>query len=65
MRKNQVRNVVMHVAGDIDRSALAGRVARFHAAVIERRLEKLSCSPEQKAAAVEQIMEESRNRRAE
>lgn len=62
MRKNQARNVVVHVPEDADRRVIAGQISRFHAAVVERRLGQLACSPKQKAAILERVILEIGNR---
>ncbi len=62
MRKNVIRNVVVHVADDADIHALADKVSEFHADIIERKLNQSNLTTAQKIAVIDKIIDDLKSR---
>ncbi len=62
MRKNIIRNVIVHVAGNADIHALADKVSEFHADIIERKLNQSDLTTEQKVAVIDKILDALKSR---
>lgn len=62
MRKNTVRNVIVHIANDADIHALSNRVNGFHVDLIERRLDRSGLSTQQKIAVIDKIFDSLKSR---
>ena len=62
MRKNRIRNIIIHTADFANPHALADRVSEFHAGVIERRLAKTYLTMEQKLTLIDKIIAELKSR---
>lgn len=57
MRKNSIRNVIVHVAENADIHTLADKVSEFHADIIERKLNQSDLTTEQKIAVIDKIID--------
>ena len=62
MRKNIVRNVIVHIADNTDIHTLADRVSEFHADIIERKLNQSDLTTEQKIAVIDKILDNLKSR---
>ena len=62
MRKNIVRNVIVHIADNADIHALADRVSEFHVDIIERKLNQSDLTTEQKIAVIDKILDNLKSR---
>lgn len=65
MRKNAVRQIVLHTAAGQHPEALADRVSRFHAEIIERCLRHANLTAAQKIAVLDGILSNLRTRERE
>lgn len=61
MRKNSIRNIVVHRTDSPRVHALPKKVSMFHAEVIERRLGQADLTPVQKISVIDKIMEQLRS----
>jgi hypothetical protein len=59
MKRNQARNIIIHNSNS---SSLPGIINEFHIQVIERRLNRLSLSSEQKITVIDKIIENLKSR---
>mgnify|MGYP003378307207 CR=1 FL=1 len=65
MRKNRIRNIIVHDS-DIDGiHALADRVSEFHLEIIERKLKQSGLTTNQKIAVIDKILENLKAREAD
>ncbi len=65
MRKNRIRNIIVHES-DIDGiRALADRVSEFHLEIIERKLKQSGLTTKQKIAVIDKILENLKAREAD
>ena len=62
MRKNKVRNVIVHIADNTDIHALADHVSEFHAGMIERKLSQSNLTTQQKIAVINKIIDALKSR---
>lgn len=53
---SKIRQVIVHIADDADRSTLADRVSEYHAMIIERRLNESGLPLDQKIAVIDKIL---------
>lgn len=65
MRKNAVRQIVLHTAVGQHPEALADRMSRFHAEIIERCLRHANLTAAQKIAVLDGILSNLRTRERE
>ena len=56
MRKNRIRNVIVHTANQLNFHSLADQMSQFHLDVIERRLGQSGLSTEQKIEIIDKII---------
>lgn len=56
MKKNFVQDVIIHMDDTIDFYALANKVSKFHADIIERKLNQSNLTIEQRIAVVDKII---------
>lgn len=56
MKKNFVQDVIIHTDDTIDFYALANKVSKFHADIIERKLNQSNLTIEQRIAVVDKII---------
>lgn len=59
---SKIRQVIVHIADDADRSALADRVSQYHADVIERRLKQSGLSANQKIEVIDKVLNDLQRR---
>lgn len=57
MKKNFAQNVIIHTNDTVDFYTLANKVSKFHADIIERKLNQLNLTVEQKIVIVDKIIE--------
>lgn len=57
MKKNQIRRVIIHGADNLNFNSLSDKINEFHIEVIERRLNQLSLTKEQKNAVINRIID--------
>ncbi|MCL2088304.1 MAG: hypothetical protein FWH14_02360 [Oscillospiraceae bacterium] len=63
MRKNQIRNIVIHnVTDELDQNTLAVNVNEFYAGMIEHRLSRSGLTAEQKLIVIDRIIENFKSR---
>ena len=58
MKRNQIRQVRIHVVPSPDGKSVEDRVNEFHAAIIDRRLRNSELPPAQKLAVLDRVMKE-------
>ncbi len=62
MRKNIVQNVIIHITEGTNISSLACRTSEFHVDMIERKLNGLGLTTEQKIAVIDKILDDLKSR---
>lgn len=62
MRKNCVRDVIVHVPDDMDFHTLSDKINELHAEVIERRLKNCSLTAREKIIVIDQIIKKLQSR---
>ena len=62
MKKNCIRNIIVHNADHVDLHTLADKVSEFHVQVIEQRLGQSNLTREQKVTIIDKIIENLKSR---
>lgn len=62
MKKNRVRSIVIHIEENANFHALSDKVSGFHVEVIERRLNQMDLTAEQKIAVIDGIIKSLKSR---
>lgn len=62
MKKPQIRNIIPHFVRDENPVPLAERLSDFHVQIIERRLNQLDLTTEQKLTVLDQIIDNIKSR---
>jgi len=57
MKKNRIRNIIIHVDDNADLSSLTNKVNEFYADVIERKLNESYLSAESKIYVIDKVIE--------
>lgn len=57
MKKNSAQDVIIHIDDNINFYSLADKISEFHADSIERKLNQLNLTAEQKIVIVDKIIE--------
>lgn len=57
MKKNSAQDVIIHIDDNVNFYSLADKISEFHADSIERKLNQLNLTVEQKIVIVDKIIE--------